>query len=109
MRVSKTDFDTFFKKSRVFQGEFLTLRVANTGDNETQFAFVVSKKVSKISPRRNLLKRRGRAVVKKNLSLFLPGNIYFFFFKKNTTNLSLVELEEEILSLLKKFKKSTKL
>jgi len=64
--------------------------------------FSVSKTVAKKATDRNLLKRRSKAIVRKHITEFKKGYIYFFSFKKGADKASFGELELEILDLLKK-------
>lgn len=60
------DFSKIFRNSKRFETENLTFRVAkNFGSFVARFGFVVSNNIDKRSSRRNGLKRRMRAAVRK--------------------------------------------
>lgn len=113
-RISREDFGRFFKKSRSFQSEHITLRVARVSaspqkegeqthkNNEPKFSFTASKKVERSAYRRNKVKRRARSVIRKNYPYVQEWGYYFFIFKKGAQNISYYALESEILDLLKK-------
>ncbi len=103
-RVSKEDFPGILKKSKSFSSENLTLRVLKNTNNkeETRFSFVVSRKVSKTAPKRNLLKRRARFAVSRLGGGVKEGFLCVFFVKKGAIGIPYSEMEKEILYLLKK-------
>ena len=68
------------------------------------FAFVVSSKVEKLAVNRNLIKRRGRHIVRELGPLTESSTACVFFFKKGAISLSFEKLKEQIVFLLKKAK-----
>ena len=72
------------------------------GSTTSKFSFVVSNKVSKSSPKRNLLKRRGRNVLYKQILKIKKGFWGVFFFKPNSPKANFKQIEDDILYLLKK-------
>jgi ribonuclease P protein component len=66
------------------------------------FSFVVPVKVSKKAVVRNLIKRRGRAIVRTLLSPSPLSCAGLFFVKKGAEVLKFSEMREEIVFLLKK-------
>ena len=68
------------------------------------FAFVISSKTEKLAVNRNLLKRRGRHIVRELVPLSLPNTACVFFFKKGAISLPFDKLKEQIVFLLKKAK-----
>ncbi|MBI5140346.1 MAG: ribonuclease P protein component [Candidatus Vogelbacteria bacterium] len=68
------------------------------------FAFVVSAKTEKLAVNRNLLKRRGRHIL-RDIGKSIGHNVAcVFFFKKGAVQLKFEELRWQIVLLLKKAK-----
>ena len=78
--------------------------INNTAKRPQLFAFVVSSKTEKLAVKRNLLKRRGRHIVRNDNSLIDKDYDCVFFFKKGVSMLSFKELEGKIVFLLRKAK-----
>ncbi|MDQ3075758.1 MAG: ribonuclease P protein component [bacterium] len=95
-RANKKDLDKVFKKGFFLASTNLTFRYLK--DKTTKISFVTPKTVSKSAVKRNGLRRKGYALLKKHLEL-LPSPITaaFVFKKSNTEN-----LENEIKNLLTK-------
>lgn len=68
----------------------------------TLFSFVVPNKVKKTSVGRHLIKRRLTAVVEKLLITIKPGFLAIIFVKKDVSTLPFVEVEKEVVGLLRK-------
>ena len=98
----KKDITLVLKKGRRFSGKFTTLFCFSNGKNISRFGFVVSKKISKKTTRRNLIKRRLRSVVYKSLPKARKGYDYLFLAKPAALNKKYSELENEVLVLLAK-------
>ncbi len=73
-------------------------------EQKNRFRFVVSAKVAKQAVLRNLLKRRGRYIIRKFSEKIRPSFFGMFFFKSGSIELDFVALEKEILDLLSKAK-----
>ncbi|MAG12217.1 ribonuclease P protein component, partial [bacterium] len=104
-KIQRSSFPKTFSGSKTFPSPFFTLRVFFDKKNSTtssRFSFVVSAKVAKKAVARNTLKRRGYAVIKKNIPNIKSGYICVFFFKKESTRVSFKDLEKEIVITLKR-------
>jgi len=101
-RIERKYFSQILKTSRRFISPHFLLYIA-TQENKlpAKFSFSVSKKVSKKAVGRNLLRRRGYSVISRHIQDIRPGYFYFFSFKSKPQELSFVELEREIINLLK--------
>jgi len=100
-RVTRTVFPLVLKKGHVFHAPHISLRVISAPETvESAFAFVVSRKVTNMAVKRNLLKRRGRHIVREATEKLKNKYTGVFFFKKDADSLSFEELQEEIASLL---------
>jgi ribonuclease P protein component len=93
-----------FKKGRSVYSQFLGLRILPNNLKNSRFCFVVSNKISKKSSKRNLLKRRLRAIIHSNLAK-IKGNYDIIILvkpDKAVLEKKYLELTENLLNLLKK-------
>ncbi|MFC1802311.1 ribonuclease P protein component [Patescibacteria group bacterium] len=101
-RISYSLFKEISKeRGIVYHSPHLSLKVISENEADfSKFAFVVSKKVTKLAVKRNLLRRRGYSVIK---DLDIKKGFYcIFFFKKGADKTSFEEIKEEITQLLQK-------
>ena len=98
----KKDFARLFSKGRSFYGQGMMMKVVANTRSATRVGFVVSTKVSKKAVVRNLLKRRMREIVKKNIHDILGGIDIVFLTKPEIAKFSFQELEQTLCFLLKK-------
>ena len=102
-KVGTELFPLVLKGGKTVSSEHLSFKFVQIPSiQENKFSFVVSGKVSKKTTERNLLKRRGYAVIKKNGVLKKIPLAGVFFAKSGATKLSYSALEQEINSLLVK-------
>lgn len=104
-KIKKTAFFEIISKGKLFHSPHFTLRVLRAKKEEHDnplFSFIVSSKVARSAVDRNKLKRRGYAIVRKNLKKIQPQQLYAFFLKKGAVQLSFNNMEKEIIFLLKK-------
>lgn len=73
------DFEAVFKSGKGFKEELLRVKISRNNLNSSRFGFIVSKKYSKKASERNLLKRRMREIVRKNLPNLKKGFDVVFF------------------------------
>lgn len=102
-RVTREEFTPIIKKGRTFHSPLLSLRVLEQrqcGETLSTFAFVVSKKVAAKATARNLLRRRGYAILREAHKI-VPCHSCAFFFKKGAEDAPYAALKKETLSLLK--------
>jgi ribonuclease P protein component len=67
-RIGKNkEFDRAFKLGQSFYGNFLGIKVVENGLGRIRLGVLVSNKVSKKAPIRNLIKRRIRECVRENI------------------------------------------
>jgi len=98
-RISRATFARIFSQGRTAYTDKLSLRCSNSqGGN--QYSFVVSAKVSKLATARNLLKRRGRYIIRKHADKIEKFLACIFFFKLGATRLNFSDLEKEFLALM---------
>jgi ribonuclease P protein component len=98
---TKNDFEAF-RKSKSYQTPQVRIRVrSQANQNSPRFGFIVPKKVLAKATDRNLIKRRIKFFLTKNLAKIRPVDILIFpnsqLFKKKFS-----ELELELTSLFSK-------
>jgi ribonuclease P protein component len=103
-RINRQLFKEIFAKGKSFHSDLIFLKIADLADKNSCFTFVVPIKTVKKAVRRNKIKRRARAIIYKNLSLFKNGVGAIFFFKKGSEKLNFSELEKEIITISQKSK-----
>ena len=101
-RISKGFFEEIGKKGRSLSSAFLSVKYLKNNQKTSLFATVVSKKVSKVSPKRNLVKRRVNSVINKHKSFIKQGFFVVFYIKPGALDRSFDQIKQEILDLLKK-------
>ena len=97
------DFARVYQGGRFFSAGFIMLKVlARNNSPEIRFGIVVSAKVSKKANKRNLLKRRIRAIIQKVLPQCKNGFDVVVLTNKEVLNRKFAELEKTLQDLLKK-------
>jgi ribonuclease P protein component len=102
--VKNKDFDNVWQKGRSCYGIFLGIRFVQNGANQSRFGFLVSNKVSKRAVKRNLIKRRLRAIIHEKLAEIAIGYDIIVLTKPEIINKEFKEISSEILLCLKKTK-----
>lgn len=75
-RIQRKDFDTYFRRGKVFRSPSVSLRIGKLGTHEkTQVAVVVSKKTAKKAVERHRIKRRLYSIIQKHLPSLPPASI----------------------------------
>lgn len=99
-RAGTNEVKEIFKTSNSLGSPSFSLRYTKGAGNDTKISFIVPKSVTKLAVKRNQLRRRGYAVLRK-LSQGLPSGITgVFIFKRKEENVSVIE--NEIKNLLNK-------
>lgn len=97
--LTSADF-RLFKQEKRFHGDFFTLAVGSIlGNQRTQWACVVSKKVSPRATTRNIVKRRCRALLQR-ATLPKDSRALVFFAKPTASRASFTEISQDIEFLL---------
>jgi ribonuclease P protein component len=100
-RIQRKDFDRFFKKSKAYHTENMTIRISLLDEEKyTQCACVVSKKVSKSSPIRHLIRRRVYHILRDHLDNQPPRAI--FVFMKKGAEIEFEPLRKDVENILSK-------
>lgn len=96
-------FPLVLKKGKTVSSEHFSFKFTPiSGIQESKFSFVVSGKISKKATERNLLKRRGYAMIKKIPALKKIPLAGVFFAKQGATKLSYGVFKKEVDELLTK-------
>lgn len=93
-----------FRQGRSVHGRSLGLKyVANPRQSESRVAVVVGRKVSKIAPRRNRIRRRLFETMRIHWSEVTPGyDMAFIVYDAHLAEMPYDELERQVLQLLAK-------
>ena len=103
-RVTRKLFDTVLKSSHAFHSTHFSARVSRLSDPlaPARLSVVVASSVLRKAHDRNLLKRRARAVLEKQLPGMKNGFAAAFFAKKSAAHLDFAGIETDIEILLRK-------
>lgn len=96
----KKEFNYIYKKGNAFFCKYYTMYVVKTKYSEKKFGFSVSNKVGN-SVVRHRVKRLMSEAVRQNMSI-IPVNNYVFVAKTGSETLSLQEVTQNFLYMLKK-------
>jgi ribonuclease P protein component len=81
--------------ARRISGDFFSLSLSPSITGAVQCACVVSKKVSKLAVKRNLIRRRTRAALQNHLSALKPG-VYIFHAKRESVKAPYTDIKADI-------------
>lgn len=73
-------------------------------DDHPKFAFVISKKISKLAVHRNRVKRAMSESVRRNINVVPKGLEFVFLAKKSIVRKTTEEIMKEVFNFLKEFK-----
>ncbi len=96
------DFSRLMKAGRFVHGRDVSLKGAANKLAATRVGFSVGTKISKRAVVRNLLKRRLREIVRKQLPRIAPGYDLLFMAKPSAAKLDFAGLEKAVSDLLAK-------
>ncbi len=100
-RVGKKEVDLIFKQSKFITSPTLTFKfIVNNNTNSPRVSFITPKSVAKLAVTRNLLRRRGYAVLSKYINQFPLGMMGVCVFKKYQDDVFVIE--NEIKTILSK-------
>ena len=92
----KKKITTLFEKGRVLVGQNISIRLYNFEGEEPGYVISVPKKNFPLAVKRNLIKRRFRAVLSKSLFSRLGNGVSFFIIYVSKRVLSSLEIENEL-------------
>ena len=96
----KKDIDNVFKKGKSSFTANLGVKAVVNSLNESRFTVIIGKKTHKSAVKRNLFKRRVRAVL-KNLKI-KPKFDIIILFQKNIKDIEFIEVEKQLKFSLKR-------
>ncbi len=99
-RANTKEVDKIFKEGKFLNSSNLTFKYFRNNSKEIKISFIVSKNITKLAVKRNLLRRRGYTALKKHINQFPVGITGVFIFKKYLDDISI--LENEIKDILSK-------
>jgi ribonuclease P protein component len=102
MKKPGNPLNNVLKRGKTYNSAHLSLKILTAHKGKTNIFFVVSKRIAKLASRRNLLKRRARAVIIENSGKIRKQHISVLFFRNGSNDLTYQQLKEEILALLNK-------
>lgn len=89
--------------ARRISGELFSLSLSPASGELVQCACVVSKKVSKLAVKRNLIRRRCRAALLDTLAVLKPG-VYIFHAKRECMQASYADVKADIEKIVGKIR-----
>jgi ribonuclease P protein component len=93
------------KKGKKEQSEnFGVFYFDRNSDDLPKFAFVISKKISKLAVHRNRIKRAMGESVRRNINIVPKGLEFVFLAKKSIVGRTTEEIMQEVFKFLKKLK-----
>ena len=98
---SRKEIELILRRGHGAKGAYFNLRFLKTAGPEKKVGFIVSGREVKRAVQRNLLKRRAREILRKNIKNLKEGFCLIFLFYKGAAELSYRELETEIVKSLK--------
>lgn len=98
------DIERVLKEGKGLKEDGLALKTAKNNLNQSRFAFLVSKKISKKASQRNKIKRRLREIIKKQLAEIKKGRDYLIITLPGIEKKDQKETEKLLSKLLKKAK-----
>ena len=101
-RISKDFFEMINKNGKGTTCPFLSVKYLKNDHKISLFSTVVSKKVSKTAPKRNLIKRRINSVLNSHKNIIKQGYFLVFYVKPGALDRTFDQIKDETLLLLKK-------
>lgn len=92
----KKKIDIIFEKGTLLRGKDISIKLYNFNDNSLCYGLAVPKKNIRLANRRNLIKRRLRAVVSKISFPELKVGVSFFIIYNSKKVLSSFEIENDL-------------
>jgi ribonuclease P protein component len=100
-KIQRPEFRDTLSKGRTYHAPHMSLRVAKGGGDGPKFAVVVSRKVAPTAVKRNLLRRRCFAAIKRHLAVIEPATRGAVYPKKGADALSFTDIDTQLADLLR--------
>ena len=91
----KKKIDVIFEKGTLLRGKNVSIKFYNFNDNGASYGLAVPKKNIPLASKRNLIKRRLRAVISKTSFAELNIGVSFFIIYNSNKALSSLEIEND--------------
>ena len=91
----KKKIDIIFEKGTLLRGKDISIKLYNFNDNSLCYGLAVPKKNIPLANKRNLIKRRLRAIISKTSFRELNVGISFFIIYNSKKVLSSLEIEND--------------
>ncbi|MEA3449834.1 MAG: ribonuclease P protein component [Patescibacteria group bacterium] len=101
---NKKDFDRVWQSRQSAYLKLLGVKITGNNEENNRFGVIVSTKISKKAVIRNKIKRRIRAVIKKELEKLKIGYDIVIFSQKAIVDSSYKEIETELTQIFNKLK-----
>jgi len=98
------DFKKVFKNGRYKQKDFIKIKFLKNNLEINRFSFIVGLKISKKAVQRNKIKRRLEEIIRLNFKQIITGFDIIIFTDKEIIEKEYIEIEENLIYLLKKSK-----
>lgn len=107
--LKKKDFHSVLEKGRFINNKFLYVKLIKNNKDSCRFGIIVSKKISKKAVVRNKIKRQIREIIRKNIPFIINQEQLdlIIIAKKEITEKSFTQIEEDINQTLKNVKQLT--
>lgn len=102
-RLTKKEFNDVFEKGKPVHSDFLFAKILEINKKiPSKFSISIPVKIEKKAVKRNLLRRRGYAIIRENLKNIKNGFSVIIIIKKGAEKLDFEEYKKEINKILKK-------
>lgn len=101
---NESDIQTLFRKGRGVFDRVCGVKYTKNSKEESRFAIMIGKKVSKKAVDRNKIRRQYRAIIRKHLARIEKGYDILLIVSPAVRDLSYREMEVRLLDVLKKGK-----
>ena len=91
----KKKIDIIFEKGTLLRGKNMSIKFYNFNDNSASYGLAVPKKNIPLASKRNLIKRRLRAVVSKSFLSGFDVGVSFFIIYNSMRVLTSLEIEND--------------
>ncbi len=102
--VRDRDFKIIFQKGQSFFVKEFGIKGLKNNLNVSRFGFIISNKIAKKANKRNLIKRRLREIIRKNLPNINKGVDFLIIARPEIKGLKFQETKEKIEGVLKRIR-----
>ena len=92
----KKKIDVIFEKGTLLRGNKISIKFYNFNDNSASYGLAVPKKNIPLASKRNLIKRRLRAIISKSSFRGFDIGVSFFIIYHSNVVLTLLDIENNL-------------